>query len=736
MRRKLLARTAWSLLAAILLVAVALAGWESFFAEQPGAPPPARGYSAEVIRDEWGVPHIHGKTDPDVAFGVAWAHSEDDFSTLQDVLAMTRGRYGAIAGEQGAAVDYAYHLFAPRDRVTRLYPALAPETRALLDAYASGMNLYAERHRGEIKLANLFPVNGQDVATGFALRLPFFAGIDRTLKLLVDGKDPGADFGPSLDGKPLPDFAHGGGDILTGPTAPLPLPMGEDGAMAGSNAFAVAPKRSGGRTTLVSNSHQPYRGGVAWYELEISSDSGWHFAGATFPGSPYPFLGHNEDLGWTNTVNRPDLADVYKLVLSDDGAKYRLDGKWLPLARKRVWLPVRFGPLVLPIPKTVAMSAHGPVIENANGAFALRYAGIDTIDSLTEYYRLTKARTFAEWQAALSMAAVPATNFIYADRTGNIAYVYNGRFPDRQAGPDWRRVLPGDRSDLIWRKTADWAAIPKNINPASGFLFNSNNTPFVAAGPGSELDPAKTSPLLGVELDMTNRARRAVKLMSATPVLDRANLERIKYDTGYERAGYVAWMLDGIAKLDLRGTPDLARARALLAGWDMTADGRGPADALAVMVLKDAMSASYNHRTPPDPRETLGKAVAHLQDHFGRIDPPLGEVIRLRRGKVDLPMDGGGDTLRAATTWDVDPDDGRLLIKHGDSFIMWIEWPKDGGPVFSRSIQPYGAATTRPGSPHYADQAPVFVRHGLKPVHFTREDVLAHAVRRTVVSNR
>jgi acyl-homoserine-lactone acylase len=401
-------------------------------------------------------------------------------------------------------------------------------------------------------------------------------------------------------------------------------------------------------------------------------------------------------------------------VLSEDGAKYRLDGKWLPLARKRVWLPVRFGPLVLPIPRTVAMSGHGPVIENANGAFAVRYAGIDTIDSLTEYYRLTKARTFAEWQAALSMAAVPATNFIYADRTGNIAYVYNGRFPDRQAGPDWRRVLPGDRSDLIWRKTADWAAIPKNINPASGFLFNSNNTPFVAAGPGSELDPAKTSPLLGVELDMTNRARRAVRLLSAAPVLDRANLERIKYDTGYERAGYVAWMLDGIAALDLKGAPDLARAQALLSGWDMAADGRGRAD----------------------PRESLAKAAAHLQDHFGRIDPPLGDVIRLRQGKVDLPMDGGGDTLRAATTWDVDPGDGRLLIKHGDSFIMWIEWPKDGGPVFSRSIQPYGAATTRPDSPHYADQAPVFVRHGLKPVHFTRDDVLAHAVRRTVVTNR
>ncbi|HVR90854.1 MAG TPA: penicillin acylase family protein [Novosphingobium sp.] len=735
-RRTFLRRAALGLLAVLLLVLLFLLTWEPFGALGPGAPPPQRVYSVEVIRDEWGVPHIHGKTDPDVAFGVAWAHAEDDFSTLQDVLAMTRGRFGAIAGEDGAAVDYVYQLFTPRERVAKMYPALPADTRALLDAYASGMNLYATRHPGEIKLGNLFPVNGADIATGFALRLPFFAGIDRTLKLLVDGKDPGADFGPALDGSKLPDYAKGGGDSFDEPSKPLPLPMGEDGAMAGSNAFAVAPRRSGdGTTRLISNSHQPWRGGVAWYELEISSDSGWHFAGATFPGSPYPFLGHNETLGWTNTVNRPDLADVYKLVLDADGSHYRLDGKWLPLTRKRVWLPVRIGPLVLPIPRMVAFSAHGPVIENARGAFAIRYAGIDTLDSLTEYYRLSKATNFAEWQSALAMAGVPATNFIYADKAGNIAMVYNARFPERQAGPDWRHVLPGDRSDLIWQTTADWALVPKNINPASGFLFNSNNTPFVAAGQGSELDPAETSPQLGVELDMTNRARRAVRLMSAAPVLDRAMLERIKYDTGYERAGYVAWELDAIAKLDLRKEPELARAQALLAQWDMTADGRGPADALAVMVLKDAMGASYNHRAPIDPHKNLADTVAHLTKYFGRIDPPLGDVIRLRQGKVDLPMDGGGDTLRAATTWNIDPGDGRLLIKHGDSFLMFIEWPKDG-PVTSQSIQPFGAATTRPQSQHYADQAPIFVRHGLKPVHFTRADVLAHAVRRSVVTNR
>lgn len=730
-------RTGWGLLGLALAMFVVLASWEPFFSEQPGPPPPPRAYSAEVIRDEWGVPHVSGKTDADVAFGVAWAHAEDDFSTLQDVLAMVRGRYGAIAGADGARVDFAYHLLGARDTAERRYGALPADVRAVVDGYASGLNEYARKHPGEVKLIGLFPVNGTDIATGFALRQPFFFGLDRVLAPLAEGKPFRREHGPRLDGKPLPDFAQGGGDQLAdAPAQPLPLPMGDAAESAGSNAFAIAPPRSGdGTTRLVSNSHQPWRGGVAWYELEINSGSGWHFAGATFPGSPFPFLGHNENLGWTNTVNRPDLIDIYRLELDADRTHYRLDGQWLPLEQRRVWLPVRFGPLVLPVPQTVWRTRHGPAMLNDAGGFAFRYAGIDSVASLEQYYRITKAQDFAQWQAAMALQGVPATNFVYADRAGNIAYWYNALIPQRPAGADWRGVVPGNRSDLIWQRAIAWADVPKLVNPASGYLFNSNNTPFRAAGPGSELDPGRVPALWGVELDMTNRARRAARLLAASPVIGRKELEAIKYDTGYERAGYVAWMLDGIAALDLKGDPELQRAQALLGSWDLDADGTGPADALAVMVLEQAMKNSYGLKDPPDPRAELAKAAAHLKAHFGRIDPPLGEVLRIRQGMIDLPMTGGGDTLRAATDWDADPADGRLSIKHGDSFVMFVEWPK-GGAVRSQSVQPYGAATTRPGSPHYADQAALFARRELKPVHFDRQEVLRHAASRKMVSSR
>ncbi|WFL78067.1 acylase [Altererythrobacter arenosus] len=733
MFRKWLSRIGFALLILFIAAFVALATWEPFLARQ-SAPPPEREYQAEIIRDSYGVPHIYGETDADVAFGVAIAHSEDDFSTLQDVIAMAKGRYGAIAGQDGAAIDFVYHLLDARGTAERHYPNLPADTQALFDAYASGLNQYAEDHPGELKLANLFPVNGPDVAAGFALRQPFFFGLNGVIQPLVTGEPMRREFGPDIPGYPRNEAgevvevqAEADDDLAYSP-------FGADGALSGSNAFAVAPEKSGGPTVLISNSHQPLRGGVAWYELVVESGEGWHYAGANFPGSPYPFLGHNENLGWTNTVNRPDLTDVYRLEMDESGTKYRLDGEWRALESTTVTLPVKLGPITLPIRRTVHRSVHGPVIFNHTGVYAIRYGGIDNIDQLDAYYRLNKAKNLDEWQAQLARLDVPSTNFIYADKAGNIAYVYNAAIPDRPEGYNWRGVLPGDDSKAIWRETVDYAALPKLINPASGWLYNSNNEPYTAAGPGSDLDPDDFAPILGIEEKQTNRSRRAWKLLSEASLLNRETLRRIKYDTAYEREGYVGDLWDALERLDLPNGSELAKARDLLLQWDFTADSRGGADALALLMIKDFMSAEYQNKPLPDVRDKLEWAVGHLEDHFGRIDPPMSELLRLRQGDVDLPLDGGSDTLRASTTWRID-EDGRLGLVHGDSFIQWVEWA-EGERVLSRSIQPFGSASTRPDSPHYTDQMQLFVEHKLKPVHFWRDDVLANAARRYTVRNR
>ncbi|WP_411339878.1 acylase [Sphingopyxis sp. J-6] len=714
----MLRRALLALLLLLVVGAASLAVWEPLTASAPPAPT-YKPTDVRIARDKFGVPHIFGKTDVDVAYGVAYAHAEDDFSTLQEVLAMTRGRAGAMLGEDGAKVDYAAALLDIRTTTARDWPRLPEDVKKLFTAYAAGLNHYADKHPGEVRLSGLFPVTGEDVVAGFVLRSPFFFGLDSVLGSLVGDTPIGREGGPALDatGKLVPrELTPVGRDPADSLT-----PVGRDPADNGSNGMAVAPARAtDGATRLVSNSHQPWTGGVAWYELVVHSGEGWDFAGANFPGSPYPFLGHNKYLGWTNTVNRPDLIDVYQLVLDDEGKNYRFDGKWLPLEERRIWLKVKFGPFVLPVPRTIWRSVHGPVIKNAKGAFAIRYAGQDQANMVTQYYRLNKAKNFAEWRAAMSGQGVPATNFIYADAAGNIGLFYNAMFPDRPAGYNWRGILPGDTSADVWTKTLPFDRVPALVNPRSGYVMNANNTPWVAAGPGDELDAAAFSPLLGIEDDMTNRASRLIDLFEASGQIDEARLKAIKYDTSYAKTGYAKAWIDRILALDVKGDPALVEAQRLLGKWDWNLDGKGHGDALALMLLRPANGSHYQRRAEPDPLTTLKEVVAHLQDHFAGLDPKLGTVLRLRHGegpnRVDLPLDGGNDTIRASTLWDEEPD-GRLKVRHGDSFIMFVTWDK-AGRVRSESIQPFGAATTRPESPHYNDQAPLFVAHKLKPVLF------------------
>ncbi|MES2443194.1 MAG: penicillin acylase family protein [Pseudomonadota bacterium] len=695
---------------AVLLAATALglATWEPLLAKR-AAPPPERTYDVTIVRDDFGVPHIFGKTDPDVAYGIAYAHAEDDFSTLQEVLAMTRGRLGAMTGQDGAKTDFVVDLLGARATVARDYMKQPADVRALLDGYAAGLNRYADKHPGEIRLAKLFPVNGEDVATGFVVRSPFFFGLDAVMGAIA-GEKPF----PIENAGPAPD-------------APNVTPIGPNGDQNGSNAFLVAPKRSAdGFTRMVSNSHQPYRGGAAWYELVVHSKTGWNFAGATFPGAPYPLMGHNEHLGWTNTVNRPDLIDVYKLVLNPAGDQYRFDGQWKPLEAHTVWLPVKlWGPFVLPVPKTVYRAVQGPVLVNKSGAYALRYGGADQLRMVEEYYRLNRAQNFAQWQAALAIQGVPGTNFLYGDGAGNIAYFYNASFPNRKPGFDYSKILAGDTSANYAPGTVPWAMVPRNINPASGFLINANNSPYQAAGEGSEipLQPA----LLGVETDTTNRGSRALELMGADASISDADIHAIKFDTGVARTGYLGRWYATLLAVDPKGDALLTRAHAILAQWDWNYDGKGPADSLAFSILRVPNRWHYDRHPAPDPRTVLTEAASYLEKHFGKVDVPLGTLIRLRQGTIDLPLDGGPDALRAATSYDALPD-GRLAIKHGDSFIMFVAWDK-AGHVRSESVQPFGAATTRPGSKHYTDQMQLFVQHRFKPVWFNPPELRAHTER-------
>ncbi len=678
-------------IAAAALVNIGLnSGW---YAQRQTLAEPGAEYDVVIRRDSWGVPHVLGRTDADTAFGLAYAHAEDDFTTLQEMVAASRGRSGELSGADGAARDYVYHLLGVRADVDAGYTSeISAATRALVEAYADGLNLYAARHPEELRLRGLFPLSGQDIVTGFAFNAPFFYGLDRTLGALAANEPPPRD--------------------------------GEIAGERGSNGLAVAPSRSGdGATRLIVNSHQPWTGPVAWYEAHVTSGEGLDMIGGLFPGAPVPLVGHNRTMGWANTVNRPDLVDVYRLTLDEAGDNYRYDGAWRPLEKRRIRLNVRFGPLVVPVPRTIYRSVHGPVMINDNGAFAIRYAGIGEIRQVEQYYRLARARDFAEWQDVMHMRAIPSINYVYADAEGHIALFYNASFPDRAQGFDWRGVLPGDTSRALWTRTAPFAQIPFLIDPPAGYVFDSNNTPCIATAPADDLDCGSFSPLLGVEANTTNRMYRAAELLGALDTIGHAELLRVKYDTGYSRRSAIGIFLERILALDIRGDAKLARAQTMLAQWDWNLDGRGRADALAALLIRPIARQSYRGQDLPDPRETLAEANAFLREHHGRLDPPLGDLLRLRHGDADLPLTGGPDALRAIY-W-TETEDGVALAGIGDSYIMDIAWDADGR-VSSRSVHQFGTATSRPASAHYADQALLFAAMRMKPTWFHAEDLARH----------
>lgn len=666
----------------------------------------AANYDAVIKRDEWGVPHIFGKRDADVAFAFGFAHSEDDFATIQEVAIATRGQLASVKGERAAITDYLVNLMGVWDAVDARYDSdLSPEVRRVIEAYADGVNYYAALNPAEV-VSGFLPLTGKDVAAGFAFKAPFFYGLDKVLIAIFEGR-----------------IGKAGGLSKEGVDAFLPT---EEPHPIGSNGVAVSPARSAdGATRLLVNSHQPFTGPVAWYEAVLQSEEGWHVAGGFFPGSPFMLHGHNAHLGWANTVNEPDLVDVYRLTVNpDNGNQYKLDGEWrdfeTSMARIRVDL---WGPFWWTVEREVLRSEHGPVLKTANGTFAVRYAGIGEIRQVEQYYALDKARHLGEWIDAMKLQALPSINYIYADRHGNIAYVYNAQFPDRKEGADWAGILPGDDSSLIWKSYLPFDNIPKIFNPNSGYVFNANNTPFRATVEGDNLKPENFSATLGIQSDMTNRAMRLEETYGADDSITGPEFRTYKYDVRYSEHSAMAQIVDEVLAADAGADEELKEAQTILRDWDRAADVNSRGAALAILTAEPVITAGIRGETPPDPMDTLKAAMTRLKTHFGHLDPEWGEVNRFRRGRIDLPVDGGPDVLRAI--YGSRMEDGTLSAHGGDTLIMFVEWDK-AGKLTSESVHQYGSATLDRSSQHYADQVPLFVGRRTKPVYFTEEELAGH----------
>ena len=672
----------------------------------------AKAYDARIIRDAYGVPHVFGVRDEDASFGFGYAHAEDDWDTIQTTLIASRGMSAQYSGQDVAPPDYLFDLFKVKATVEEKYESITPKTRAVAKGYADAINLWGVENPGRIA-KGVLPVTDKDVIAGFTWATPFFYRMDMHLEELFTATDK-----PSVS--PWKEISS------------LNLPsMGQAETVRGSNAFAVAPSRStDGHTRLVGNSHQPMKGPYAWYEAHMVSEEGMNITGGTFPGVPIISQGVTPNLAWTHTVNMPDLVDIYALEVDDfdKPRTYKFDGEWREFERSKSDFRVKlWGPFSLPIKRDILWTEHGPVISAPTGHYAIRFAGLQEVGALQQWYEMGKAQNMAQWQAALLKNGVLSFNIVYADKDGNIAHVYNAKMPKRIEGPDWGSVLPGDRAELTWRDYRSPTDMPQVWNPDCGWVFSANATPFNVTDEACNLSRADFSKTFGLEDRTTNRSLRALEQLSPDPSISREELLAYRADTRYATSSTLMKMVVELVATQT-DDPQLQQAQEVLRNWDgdTAIDSRGAA--LAIITGTRALGYQYDEVEMP-PMEALAETAKDLMSNFGRLDPEWGEVNRLQHGDVDVPIDGGPDVLRAIyADRDGVRKDGSMNAFAGDTHIFVADWDAAGNLRLD-TIHQYGAATLDETSPHYDDQAEMFARGEYKPMPVTLEEALAVATK-------
>jgi len=659
-----------------------------------------------IVRDSFGVPHIFAPTDPEVAYGLAWAQAEDDFYTLQLVMLLGEGRLGGAIGKKGAAADYTRGLLRCRELVDEQWNTLSPDFIALIKGFTQGVNAYAKAHPEEVKYKKAFPVDEKNYLSGVVLSISIFCEVGSNLSKILGGKIP-----------TIPGFSSGEPGDAHGPQ--------------GSNAFAFHSSRtSTGEAYLAINAHQPNEGPTAFYEAHLQSEQGWNMLGGVFPGGCLIFHGTNEHLGWAHTVNNQDKVDIFQLQMNPaNDNQYKFDDQWLNLEVKRLRLHVKGIPIA--IGKNLYWSKYGATVKTKQGVFSLRTPANMDCKALEEWYRMDKAKNFTEFYQALSMTSLPMFNIMYADRYDTIFYISNGKMPRRNPDPKyhWNSTVPGNTSATLWTQFKPVTELPQYINPPSGYLFNTNHSPFLATDPRYNLDPSKFDPNDGYELTHDNRSLRVTELLKGLDKMDYAAFKRLKFDQRLPARLQYRYGIDTMLQLNPDDYPALKNLITRLQQWDhnTAADSKGAAVFMLVYyyVAQKLGDSRPRQLTKAESIETFQYVNDYMIRYFNTTDLTLGDIQKLVRGDDARPAWGVPDVLSAAFT---EPyKKGLRKVISGDAYICFVRYPKNGLPLIE-SVNTFGASS-HPGSKHYKDQMELFQHQQTKPMTLDKQEVMRTAER-------
>ena len=683
-------------------------------------------YSYQINRDIYGVPHIYGASDKDTAFGFGFAQTEDDYENIELVIKMARGELSdlnisfnsladlfklisgtgdimtSISAIEGIELDYLIKFLNSAEVALSYKETVDQETLEYLQGYSDGINYWAALNPNKVD-KSLFPTTVDDLLVGMVFRMPLFYGLDRHIEELINLM--------SDSNKELAVENELSDNQLVASIKSYFKP-------SGSNAFAVAKSRSSNdETMLVINSHQPLTGPVAWYEAHIKSDDGLNIMGGTFPGSPFIHVGFNEYLGWGATVNQPDLADIYELNINPENEnQYLLDGTWKDLkVIKQVFKVKLFGPFSISYPIDMYFSDHGPVMKNGLKAYALRYVGMSDADQATAWLKMNKAKNITEWEDALKMQQIGSLNFVYADKEDNILFVHNMKSPKRSNDYDWKNILPGDASNLIWNDYYSYDEIPKILNPKSGYIYSTNQSPFFVTEIDDNLNEEDFPVTMGFQSRITNRAHRAFELLDNDKNISWEKLDEYKHDNKYSFNSRQYKFLQKIFEFDFKDDVRLETAQKFLQNWNLGTDSENLQAAFGVCILGPEWLAEIKREPQPDPIKIFKDCIVEFEVNFNRLDIRWSEVSFLERGNKILPVQGGPDVLRAI--YSPRSENGILKAVAGDGLYAYVSWDKLGKQQ-SFSIHQFGSSSTVEDSPHYHDQMELFVNEELKETFF------------------
>ena len=675
------------------------------------AAPSAKWGAGEILWDSFGVPHIYAKTEEGGFYGFGYAQAQSHGNLLLRMYGESRARAAEYWGEKYESQDKWLVANDVPARSVQWFRQQTPQMQKNLEAFAAGINAYAAAHPDRIaaEVKVVLPLKGVDIIA-HAQRLMNFGYIASDRKVLAD---------PSIN------------------------------EAGGSNAWAVAPSRSAsGKAMLLANPHLPWAPSqLTYYEAQITAP-GLAIYGATQVGLPVLRFGFNNDLGFTNTVNTMQGFTSYRLTLEGNG--YRFDGKVLPFKSETKSYKVKQADGTL---KTVSFeqksTVHGPVFTLPDGktVIALKVAGLDRSGVLEQYLDMGKARDWATFEKALRRMQVVMFNIIYADRAGHILYLDNGLLPKHASGDlkYWSAPVPGDTSATLWKDVHSYDDMPKLFDPATGFVQNANDPPWLATWPRA-LDPKAFPAYVAPVGPMSQRAQMSVKLMTKTPKISFDDFVSRKLTTTSLMAERM--LPDLLAAAAGSNDADVQAATALLKDWDH----RFEPDSRAALLFETwaGIFAPRNFTdqsnyavkwTLDDPLETprglkdpaaavamLKQAVAKTKQLYGAIDRPYGDVSRFHIGDVSVPANGGfGNTgVFRTITWGPMKNGERTPV-HGETWVSMVEF---GTPLKAVGLMSYGNSS-QPGSKHNSDQLQLLADKKFRSLWTDRADIERHLEEKT-----